>query len=204
MEDAEVLDFLRRRARRALRHLGLHRRTGAGRRRAAEGQPGDDALGLARFPGATWARSRSSARVVADGKFISGGGVTAGIDMAWRSRPSSWASPGGGNPAQPGICAGAAVRRRAARDRHHRRRRGRTRQGQRQPRRSASGSCSGSRRARSPALAGVSRLPLPRREACWRGTCRPRRSHRGRCCAAGRGGRSIAPGSRPPAAPRPP
>ena len=46
MEDAVVLDFLRRQAQRGeIRHLGLHRLAGAGRRRPAQGQTRDLPLG---------------------------------------------------------------------------------------------------------------------------------------------------------------
>ena len=80
--DKATVDFVRRQgARREIRHLRVHGRVRAGRRRPAEGSARHHALGLHGAPamvGATYEK----ARVVRDGNVFTGGGVTAGIDFA--------------------------------------------------------------------------------------------------------------------------
>ena len=67
-------------------HVGVHRLAAARGGRAARGQGGDDALGVARPARASTARSRPARRVVEQGKIITAAGVSSGIDMALHAR----------------------------------------------------------------------------------------------------------------------
>ena len=77
-----MLGFLRAPGRRgALGDLGLHRRAGAGRGRAARGRRATTHWASHDFLAALGA-TPVQARVVRDGNLVTGGGVTAGIDFA--------------------------------------------------------------------------------------------------------------------------
>src|SRR6202040_247877 len=71
----------KRRSDSALRRRGLHRLAGARRRRSAAWAPCCYSLDVARSAARLWRRARSRA-VVVDGNIFTGGGVTAGIDVA--------------------------------------------------------------------------------------------------------------------------
>ena len=78
-----LLDWLRDGARdEHVDDVGVHRLAAPRRRRAARGQARHEPLARARRARASWAPSRSSERVVFDGKIVTAAGVSAGIDMA--------------------------------------------------------------------------------------------------------------------------